>query len=664
MSATASPARVLTLLLGCALLLPACDGASRDPLTVLAPEAAEIVIHGGDNQVAAAGTTLPVPLSVLVTAADGRPVQGVKIRWSVSVSSGSVAGLDGSLTDDHGIARATRRLSGNAGRLTTAAVIEASGLGVNFTTVSQVQGAYRMLLLPGDVLIRPGDTVLAALPAPLRVLIEDHEERPVPGVTVKWAATGGSVPGESSVSDAQGIAEMTFTRGPSAGLQTVRASVSGLGGSPMTFVTTTAPGSPVALEKISGDDQAAAVFTALADPFVVHAMDAHGNSVPGVPISWFVAQDTLAQTTTALSLAADARPVAQYTHQLGGEQGAHVISAAVAGRPDIAPVSFTVMASPAPPIAVGVHDYDYWYYSYDCWFTCGFQPSYVTVQPGQPVVWTWQGIHGHDVVFEDDPTAPVSSALKTTGSHMRIFETPGTYRYRCTAHSSSFTTGMVGTVVVSGPPSDATTLEKVSGDGQTGIVGTGLAPFVVHVADAEGHSVAGVTISWIAETETGPVVIAQSTTTAHLYLAGELRPVASYSHVLGAEAGVHTVMATVESRPDIAPVSFTFTAEPAPDPMVGVYDWGVGWYDCWYYGCGFLPSQVTVSAGKTVTWTWHGTQAHNVVFEDAATPPVSSATQAAGTHTRTFTTPGTYRYRCTVHSTSFTEGMVGRVVVL
>lgn len=74
----------------------------------------------------------------------------------------------------------------------------------------------------------------------------------------------------------------------------------------------------------------------------------------------------------------------------------------------------------------------------------------------------------------------------------------------------------------------------------------------------------------------------------------------------------------------------------------------------------FSPAAITVDAGSPVTWTWRGAAGHNVTFEDGQG---SSATQAAGTHQRTFAAPGSYRYRCTIHSTSFAAGMVGAVTV-
>lgn len=74
----------------------------------------------------------------------------------------------------------------------------------------------------------------------------------------------------------------------------------------------------------------------------------------------------------------------------------------------------------------------------------------------------------------------------------------------------------------------------------------------------------------------------------------------------------------------------------------------------------FSPAAITVSPQTTVTWTWRGNDLHNVVFEDGQVP---SGNQVSGTHTRTFGTAGTFRYRCTNHSDSFTSGMIGTVTV-
>jgi plastocyanin len=69
----------------------------------------------------------------------------------------------------------------------------------------------------------------------------------------------------------------------------------------------------------------------------------------------------------------------------------------------------------------------------------------------------------------------------------------------------------------------------------------------------------------------------------------------------------------------------------------------------------FDPAAIEVPAGTTVTWS----------FQDGGTPHdvtgdgwKSGKAQSKGTYRHTFDRPGTYDYRCTLHS-----GMKGRVVV-
>ena len=68
----------------------------------------------------------------------------------------------------------------------------------------------------------------------------------------------------------------------------------------------------------------------------------------------------------------------------------------------------------------------------------------------------------------------------------------------------------------------------------------------------------------------------------------------------------------------------------------------------------FSPAATTVAVGS-VTWTWTGSQSHNVTFDDGD----SSATQASGTYTRRFSGAGTYSYHCTIHGAA----MSGTVTV-
>ncbi len=74
----------------------------------------------------------------------------------------------------------------------------------------------------------------------------------------------------------------------------------------------------------------------------------------------------------------------------------------------------------------------------------------------------------------------------------------------------------------------------------------------------------------------------------------------------------------------------------------------------------FSPQVASVGGQTTVTWTWKGSNEHNVTFEDRQG---SSSTKATGTHERAFAGAGTFRYRCTIHSSNFDNGMIGSVLV-
>jgi plastocyanin len=68
----------------------------------------------------------------------------------------------------------------------------------------------------------------------------------------------------------------------------------------------------------------------------------------------------------------------------------------------------------------------------------------------------------------------------------------------------------------------------------------------------------------------------------------------------------------------------------------------------------FNPKSVTIHPGQTVAWKFDdGSIPHNVVATDWRSPDRTS-----GYYTHTFTAPGTYSYRCTIHS-----NMDGQVVV-
>ncbi len=58
----------------------------------------------------------------------------------------------------------------------------------------------------------------------------------------------------------------------------------------------------------------------------------------------------------------------------------------------------------------------------------------------------------------------------------------------------------------------------------------------------------------------------------------------------------------------------------------------------------FQPDALRVVTGTAVTWEWDGSLPHNVVFDAFA-----SDTMTEGAYQHTFTEPGEFAYRCTLH---------------
>ena len=76
-------------------------------------------------------------------------------------------------------------------------------------------------------------------------------------------------------------------------------------------------------------------------------------------------------------------------------------------------------------------------------------------------------------------------------------------------------------------------------------------------------------------------------------------------------------------------------------------------------GLAFSPNPLTINSGESVTFAF-GPVAHNVFFDTpgAATPADIPGINSSVSVERTFTTPGTYRFHCTIH-----PGMAGSIVV-
>jgi PGF-CTERM protein len=76
----------------------------------------------------------------------------------------------------------------------------------------------------------------------------------------------------------------------------------------------------------------------------------------------------------------------------------------------------------------------------------------------------------------------------------------------------------------------------------------------------------------------------------------------------------------------------------------------------------FTPATLTLQVNDTVTWYNNGSMAHDVTFEDGSGTGAGALAIGAN-YSKTFTSAGAFKYRCTLHSGNFDTGMVGAITV-
>jgi hypothetical protein len=240
------------------------------------------------------GKPLSDPLAVLVTDRFGNPVPGAPVSWSVSDGGGTVSPAV-SVADSQGIARTEWTPAGSEMDVATATANLAGVEPLAFQARLIASNEARVSIAAGD---RQSGAGGAPLPDSLAVALGDPSGTPRAGVVVSWFADPGSGVASPVISttDEHGIARTQWTLGEQPGEQRVRAVAAGEAA--VLFVGWNGPaareaavsadpvGPPAAFRRISGDGQTASAGTALPDSLVMQVVDAAGQPVPGVEVTW------------------------------------------------------------------------------------------------------------------------------------------------------------------------------------------------------------------------------------------------------------------------------------------------------------------------------------------------------------------------------------------
>ncbi len=261
------------LVVAAAVVSSTCRGA--EPIGPAVP--ASVAVVSGTIQTGIAGHPLPQPLTVKVTAANGASIPGIAVLWAVRSGGGSLSATTVA-TDAQGLAAVTFTLGLLAGPQRDTVTATVTGLASALFVVSTAADvATQLVMISGD---GQTATVAQAVPESLVVQALDQFSNPVPGAMVQWAAAGGSgsVSPASVATDAAGRSAVQWTLGTSSGPQQASASVSGAGGSPVSFDATAMAGPGAALA-FTVEPTSVGAGGPITPPVAVNVVDAFGNAV-------------------------------------------------------------------------------------------------------------------------------------------------------------------------------------------------------------------------------------------------------------------------------------------------------------------------------------------------------------------------------------------------
>ena len=338
----------LGALLGANTMTATSGTLGGSPLTIAATgltnAATQMALNGGSTT-GLVGQAVATPPSVIIKDANGNPVAGVPVTFSVGTGGGSITGVN-QVSDANGIATlGSWKLGGTAGTNTVIATSAGlSGSPMTITATGTTGAATQMALNGGSTT----GSVSTAVSVPPSVLVRDANNNPVAGVTVTFAVAtgGGTITGATATTNANGIATVgSWTLGAVAGVNTLTATSVGLTNSPLTISASSVVTGATQMA-LNGGSTTGTAGQPVATPPSVIVNDANNVPVAGVIVTFAVGTGGgsvtgATQTTNAQGIAT----VGSWT--LGASAGTNTIIATSTGLTN-SPLTITATASTAP----------------------------------------------------------------------------------------------------------------------------------------------------------------------------------------------------------------------------------------------------------------------------------------------------------------------------
>ncbi len=475
---------------------PACRSGQCDADGKCAPlPPAAIAVSAGSGQSTTVGTGFPTALRALVTNTLGQPVEDATVTFSVA-ASGASATLDSvtAVTDVDGIASVTATASTVAGAHTITASVAGVATTAAFSLTNLAGPAAAIAASSGD---GQTQTIEAAFPAPLVVLVTDAHQNAVPGATVTFTAPAAGASATlgaagSAVTDAAGRASVTATANRTAGAYGVGATVAGVAAGAAFGLTNTA-GPPASITVVEGSGQSAVVAQGFTARLKVRVRDAADNVVPSAQVTFTAPGSGARASLSAQQVATDAQGEADVGATAGTGSGEYQVGASVAGA---TPASFSLTNLPGAPATVRP--------------AASGTPQSATVRAafGAPLAVTVldgfdNPVPGASVQFAAPASGPTAALSATSalsggsgGAEVTATASPAAGSYTVTATVEGASAATFSLVNLAGSPS---LISAVTGTPQTAEVdATFGASLVVLVRDADDNPVPGATVTFAA----------------------------------------------------------------------------------------------------------------------------------------------------------------------
>lgn len=302
---------------------------------------------------AVVGSTIAPPLQIKVLDADGDPIPGVTVTFTVPASGPSATvSPNPASTDANGIAQVTTTANTIAGSYQIVATVSGVATPVTFDMTNQPGPLAGFGGINGNA-----QSAIVATPfaAPMGLQAVDAYGNAVPGVVVTYAApSSGASAGFPSANSttvttgANGRADVTPVANTVAGAYQIVATAPGV--SPQVFDMLNHAGPAAAIGPASGSGQGSVVTTPFPQPLSAFVGDAYGNPVGGVAVT-FVAPSSGASATGVGTVATGSDGLARITPSANAIAGAYVVSAHAAGV--TAPTSFALTNLLQPSVVPG-----------------------------------------------------------------------------------------------------------------------------------------------------------------------------------------------------------------------------------------------------------------------------------------------------------------------